>query len=158
MNNEVCVYAFREWVRYLEFRETPTKQGGARQSGFASPIVPKYHQHIVLSSSIVALLIRLNLNFIGLDYFRELRILLLRPASARDFSEFIGDQGDSEGHLASQLMNTVLQRPGYEPRYIRHLPPRLRMRGCISPLPQTQLWRAQRLYFALLHLTRSANF
>ena len=56
MNNEVCVYAFHEWVRYLEFRETPTKQGGARQSGFASPIVPKYHQHIVLSSSIVTFL------------------------------------------------------------------------------------------------------
>lgn len=104
------------------------------------------------------LLIRLNLNFIVLDYLREGRILLLCPASARDLSAFVGDQVDSEGQLASQLMHTVVQRPDYEPRYIRHLPPLLRMRGCITPLPHTPLWLAHRLYFALLHFTRSENF
>jgi hypothetical protein len=58
------------------------------------------------------LLIRLYLSFIVLDYLGEGRTLLLCPASARDFSAFVGDQGVSEGHLASQLMHTVVQRPG----------------------------------------------
>lgn len=71
------------------------------------------------------LLIRLNINIIVLDYLREGRILLLCPASVGDFSAFVGEQGESEGHLASQLMNTAVQRPGYGPRYIRHLSRRL---------------------------------
>ena len=102
-------------------------------------------------------LIRLNLNFMVLDYLRDGRILLLCPASARDFSTFVDYQGDSAGHVASQLMHTAVQRPGYEPRYICHLPLRLRTRGCITPLPHTPLWRAHRLYFALLHFNRATN-
>lgn len=62
------------------------------------------------------LLIRLNLNFMVLDYLGEGGILLLCPTSSRDFSEFVGDLGESKGHLASQLMHTVVQRSGYEPR------------------------------------------
>ena len=89
-----------------------------------------------------------------LDYLMEDRILLLYLASAREFSAFVGDQAVSEGHVASHLMHNAVQRPGYEPRYICYLPPRLRMRGCITPLPHIPLWRAHRLYFALLQFTR----
>jgi len=128
-------YVISDFVRHQRSRVGPDRQD----------LLPQLFQNTtdILSFRLLLwlffLLIRLNLNFMVLDYFREGRIKLLCPASARDFSAFVGDQDDSEGHVASQLMHTAGQRPGHEPRYIRHLPLRFRMRGCITPLPHTIL-------------------
>lgn len=139
--NSMNGYVISNFVRPQRSKVGPDSQG----------LLPQLFQNTtnILSFRLLLwfffLLIRLNINVIVLDYLREGRILLLRPASVGDFSVFVGEQGESEGHMASQLMHTAVQRPGYEPRYIRHLPPWLRMRGCITPLPHTPLWHAHRL-------------